>query len=197
MTLTKITEMLQCYQPRLLAPTTPSAGVILLLLTNAELPLEIVLTERSFTLPTYAGDVSFPGGMQDATDGDLYQTAQRELREELQIQPHTYERIGQLDDFQDRFGYLVRPFVCTMEKSAYLSQLKPEPAEIERVLYLNVADLPNFKNDPVLAHVTRRSPSYSLNFEGALIWGLTAMILVHFFNIIHQEKRPLARIPKR
>ncbi len=197
MTLTKIIEVLQRYQPNLLAPTELSAGVIVLLLTNAESPLEIVLTERAFTLPTYAGDVSFPGGMQDATDRDLYQTAQRELREELQIKPHTYECIGQLDDFQDRFGNLVRPFVCTMEKSVYLSQLKPEPAEISRVLYLKVGDLEKFKNDPILAPVTRRSPSYSLNFDGALIWGLTATILVHFFNLIHHKKRPLARTPKR
>ena len=197
MELDDIIKILENHAPKELAPTSPSAAVMVLLLTDPNAPLEIVLTERSHTLPTYAGDVSFPGGIQDATDLDLYQTAQRELHEELRVPPHLYQRIGQLDDFQDRFGNLVRPFVSTIAKDNYLSQLQPQPAEIERVLYLQLADLARFENNPLLAQLTHRPVSYSLNLEGALIWGLTAMILVHFFNLLSQGNRPIAKTPRQ
>ena len=196
MHLTHVKAVLQNHEPNLLARTEPAAAVMVLLLTDSNAPLEIVLTERALTLPTYAGQISFPGGRQDTTDEDLYQTAQRELHEELHISPGSYEHIGQLDDFQDRYGHLVRPFVCSAAKATYLTQLQPKPSEIARVLYFPLNNLALFENNPLLAQLTRRSPSYSLEWDGALIWGLTAMILVHFFNLLQACDRPLAKKPR-
>lgn len=188
-----ILKDLALYKPSLLTPTSPSAAVMVMLLANEENTFEIVLTKRAPTLLTYAGDYSFPGGMRDEGDKDLYATAMREVEEELNIAPHSYQKIGQLDDFQDRFDHLVRPFVTLMEKKHFEKQHKKSDAEITQIYFFPLNHLSQLKDDPALHHLTRRQPSYSYTHEDVFVWGLTAAILVHVFNIISAKNKPFGK----
>ena len=47
----------------------------------------IIYTQRSSTVSTHSGEVSFPGGMKEKEDKDLYQTALRESHEEINLDP--------------------------------------------------------------------------------------------------------------
>lgn len=192
-----ILDTLAHYQPIVLAATPQTAAVMVILLDTGMDTLEIVLTERAPNLPTYAGDFSFPGGMSDADDVDLYSTAIREVQEELNLLPVSYQCITQLDDFTDRYGHLVRPFVTHMNKQNFEKYLKISPDEISRVFYFPLSKLGDIVDNPQLHPVTRRRPSYSYTEGDIFVWGLTATILVHLSNIIYGKNQSLGKQIKK
>ena len=192
-----ILDTLSGYQPVVLPDTPQTAAVMVILLDNGINDLEIVLTERSRQLPTYAGDYSFPGGMSDSTDSDLYTTATREVQEELNITSAAYQRIAQLDDFMDRYGHLVRPFVTHMNKPDFEKNLKISPDEITQIFYFSLSKLDQIKDNPQLHHITKRRPSYSYAQGNVFVWGLTAAILVHLSNIIYNKNQALGKLLTR
>lgn len=190
-----IIPLIKQYQPQALPPTKESAAVMVILLIQDNKSPEIVITKRSFHLQTYAGDFSFPGGMRDITDKNLYETAIREVNEELGLSPKNYEHIGQLDDFEDRYENLVRPFVASMRKENFLHHHQIAQDEIDSIYFFPFEDLANIKEDATLTKITRRHPTYAFRQDNILVWGLTATILVHLFNIITGSNKPLGKVP--
>lgn len=186
-------QRLTDYQPVTLPETIPSAAVMVILLQDEANQLEIVLTKRAMTLPTYAGHYSFPGGIRDAEDANMHATAVREIQEELNLLPDTYQPIAQLDDFQDRNGHLVRPFVSLITKTTFVAKHKISPAEIDRLYYFPLTKLHSLKDNPKLHYITQRRPSYSYTEGDVFVWGLTAAILVHLRNILSAEHDPLGK----
>lgn len=183
------------YSPHLLNETIEAAGVMVIFLLSEENNIEIVLTKRSLDLPTYAGDFSFPGGIRDKNDLDLYATAVRETQEELSIFPSTYQKIGELDDFKDRFGRVVRPFVVMMKKADFIKMKKVSEAEIIDIFLFPLTKLNQIQDNPDLHSITRRRPSYSFSEDHVFVWGLTAAILVHLRNVLcHTHINKLPRI---
>jgi len=71
----------------------------------------LLLTRRSETLEEHRGQVAFPGGAQELQDQNLQQTALREMKEEIGVQPTDVHVFGHLGDMPILTGYLVRPFV--------------------------------------------------------------------------------------
>lgn len=188
-----IIEKLTKYQPIIMSETAQSSAVMVILLFDENDQLEIVLTKRAPTLLTYAGDYSFPGGMKEYDDSDLYATAVREVEEELSLPPPSYQLIGQLDDFKDRDGLLVRPFITLMQKNDFERLHKHADAEISEVYRFPLAKLDEIRDNPKLHHITKRKPSYSFTDNGVFIWGLTASILVHLLNVITGANHPLGK----
>ncbi|SRR5579883_2781521 len=186
-------KKLSDYQPQLLPETEATAAVMIILLIDPAGHLEIVLTKRAETLLTYAGHYSLPGGLRDASDSDLYATATREVQEELFLSSDTYQRIGQLDDFLDRYGRLVRPFVVMMEKETFEKNYKFSADEIDEIYYFSATKLSQIKDDPKLHAITKRRPSYAFSEGDVFIWGLTATILVHLSNIITGENKTVGK----
>jgi len=182
--LQSILDKLSHHQPTLLDETSPSAAVMIILLVDKTDELSIVLTKRADTLPTYAGHYSFPGGMCDAEDRDLYATAVRETQEELHVSPDSYKYIAQLDDFRDRYSHLVRPYVVLMEKNEFMMKHKISAEEIVDIYLFPLIKLNQLRDDPTLHAMTKRRPSYSYTDGPVFVWGLTANILVHFSTII-------------
>ena len=56
----------------------------------------VLFTERAPEMSRHAGEVSFPGGLQEPEDGDLLATALRETREEIGLDPAAPEILGAL-----------------------------------------------------------------------------------------------------
>ncbi len=179
-----IIEKLSHHQPHTLNDTTQSAAVMIILLEDDTDELSIVITKRAASLLTYAGHYSFPGGMRDAIDNDLYATAAREIQEELHLQPTSYEYIAQLDDFHDRYGHLVRPYVTIMKKNEFMNQYEISTEEIVEIYFFPLSKLNLLLDNPALHSITKRRPSYSFTDGDVFIWGLTASVLVHFSKVI-------------
>lgn len=188
-----IIDSLSQHQPILLEDTPHAAAVMVILLNNENQDYDIVLTKRAATLLTYAGDYSLPGGMRDPGEVDLSVTVTREVEEELSLAATTYQRIGQLDDFQDRDGNLVRPFVASMKKSDFEKLHRRSTAEIADIYFFPLQQLSAIKDDPGFHPITHRQPSYTYTDGEVFVWGLTAAILVHIFNILTGANKSLGK----
>jgi 8-oxo-dGTP pyrophosphatase MutT (NUDIX family) len=160
------------------------AAVLVPVIEDSE--TRILLTERAGNLVAHGGEVAFPGGMEDETDSSLVFTALRENEEEIGIQPGEVEIVGELRPFISKYGLHVTPYVGILSADLDYS---PNPDEIASVFEV---PLDYFgQAEPVrVDHISRHGESHRVavyDFEGYEIWGLTAMILAEFLNVIHGE----------
>jgi 8-oxo-dGTP pyrophosphatase MutT (NUDIX family) len=138
-------------------------------------PLTAVFTERRADLRRHAGEISFPGGRQDAPDEDLRTTALREAEEEIGLPPSAVELMGALPPVGTFVtGYRVFPYVGTIERGHVW---RPAEAEVAQVLEFQLAELTSGHEMKRLIRkgVPIRTPTYTV--DGHLIWGATARIV--------------------
>lgn len=154
------------------------AAVLILLYDRGDVP-HLVLTKRTDDLPHHPGQISFPGGRWEITDGDLAMTAMRETHEELGVPPASVRLIGRLpDELTMVSGFVVAPFVGV---SAVSLEPVPSEREIARVLEVPLDDV--LSADDALPAVpdivTLRYP-----LAGEDVWGATARILHAFSGVV-------------
>ncbi|KAF9989420.1 hypothetical protein BGZ75_006408 [Mortierella antarctica] len=123
------------------------SAVLVTLLPNDRGELEVLLTVRSSTLRTNAGDSAFPGGKLDPEDVDLCATAKREAFEEVRLPPSESEVIATLSPVLSRHMQVVTPIVayCPTMTTADLKSLYPNPGEVAAIF---TAPLSTFLSPP-------------------------------------------------
>ncbi|MFT3865708.1 MAG: CoA pyrophosphatase [Solirubrobacterales bacterium] len=142
----------------------------------------LIFTERRADLRRHAGEVSFPGGRQDAGDADLEATALREAREEIALDPAGVRVVGALPPVSTFVtGYRIQPFVGLVDHPGGLD-LRPNPSEVETVLTFS---LDRLRGAYEMRRMVRRgvpihTPAYEI--DDVLIWGATARILGDFLK---------------
>ncbi|KAF9111021.1 hypothetical protein BGX27_005505 [Mortierella sp. AM989] len=122
------------------------SAVLVALLPNSDGELEVILTVRSSSLRTNAGDVAFPGGTPSGTtegdeckcdpeDIDLIATAKREALEEILLAPSATQTLTLLEPALSRHMQVVTPVVvyCPEMTTADLSSLYPNPGEVSAI----------------------------------------------------------------
>lgn len=137
--------------------------------------LHLVFTKRRDDLRRHPGEISFPGGRQDATDPDLTFTALREAHEEIGLEPGGVEVIGALQPTPTiATNYAVYPFVGLIERGHVWTLSAREVAE---VLELSLDDLrAGYRRERLLRRgIPFRTDVYVV--DDNLIWGATARIL--------------------
>jgi len=142
--------------------------------------LHVVLTKRRDDLRRHAGEISFPGGRQDADETDLRTTALREAREEIGLPESAVDLIGALQPTPTiATNYAVYPFVGLIEPGHAWT---PSDAEVEVVLELSLADVRAGYDRRRLTRrgVPFRTDTYVVGDH--LVWGATARILVDLFE---------------
>src|SRR5438552_3032019 len=117
--------------PGMAAPGPGRPAAVLIPLVQGLEP-EVIFTRRAADLPRHAGEISFPGGMHDAVDGDLLATALREAEEELGLSPDAVDVLGALEPISTyTTGFWVTAFVGALDGAP---ELTPNPQEIAEVL---------------------------------------------------------------
>lgn len=152
--------------------------------------VQTVFTKRPEHMPSHPGQVSFPGGRQHAADASMEETALREAREELGIEPATVRIMGRLDDAFSIAGHHVVPFVGWIEERP---RLAPDADEVEEVIIADVEMLLRPETH-CLHEVTRNNATYStqaFRWDGGYVWGLTADILLEL--LLWVEGKPSNR----
>jgi 8-oxo-dGTP pyrophosphatase MutT (NUDIX family) len=156
------------------APGRTDAAVLVPLFERDGVPVA-VFTERRADLRRHAGEISFPGGRQDAPDEDLRTTALREAHEEVGLPPADVELVGALPPVGTFVtGYRVSPFVGVIAAGR---TWVPQETEVAKVLELSLPDLVRGHEMKRLVRrgVPIKTPTYTV--DGHLIWGATARIL--------------------
>ena len=168
---------------RFLPPDDPavreSAVLILLADGNDETGPDVLLTERTWTLRSHAGQMAFPGGRSDEEDGTgvegLIRTALREAEEETGLDPTGVEVFAVWPALWvpvSNFG--VSPVLAWWREPSPVAVVDPaEVASVHRVALSALADPANRVNCIHPSGFT--GPAFVI--DDLFIWGFTAGLL--------------------
>lgn len=135
----------------------------------------LLFTERASHLPDHAGEMSFPGGRRQASDGDALDTALREATEEIGLRREEAEPVGRLPDIGAPTGDQVRPFVARVPDREY----DHDPGEVSDVVRLPASALVDHANYSAEHHPGMDGPAETLPYfrvDGVVVWGLTGYL---------------------
>lgn len=163
---------------------TPAAVLLPLYLDQGD--WNLLFTRRTASVNVHSGQVSFPGGSIEAGDGSATAAALREAQEEIGLRPDDVEVLGQLNPMFTVSQFLVAPVVGIVP---WPYELKRNPSEVERYFGVPI----NWLSDKGNVEARSREPFfpgrpvqvyYFKEFEGEVIWGVTARITLSFLELL-------------
>jgi 8-oxo-dGTP pyrophosphatase MutT (NUDIX family) len=161
------------------------AAAVLVPLVNHADGLTVLFTLRTQHLAYHPGQVSFPGGRAEVGETSI-ETALREAREEIGLQPEHTTILGTLPDYLTLTGYRITPVVALIDP-AFEPTLDPfEVAEVFEVPLAFFLDSGNHQRHRALHQGTERE-YLAMPFEDRFIWGATAGMLHDFYRILTFE----------
>lgn len=185
------------------------ASVLLPIVETEEGPA-VLFTVRAKTLRRQPGEICFPGGHVECSDGGYLRAAIRETCEELGTTEENIQILGDLDIFVTHGGPILHPFVGVLKEYKNLNfsraevdslLIVPLKALLEQkpfVCEMDLADHPGedfpFDLVPQRIRVWRKRKRYHVYFYqygGQVIWGMTARIL---FGFLERNKKKLAQL---
>ena len=132
----------------------------------------MILIRRPDHMPTHGGDLAFPGGKPEPGEDPL-ETALREAREEVGIDPSAVEILGYLPAIHTvTYPRMVVPVVGRL---AGVPGLVPDPNEVDRVLTPSVRSLGDesrWRTEQWNGRVI-----YFFDIDGEVLWGATARMV--------------------
>jgi 8-oxo-dGTP pyrophosphatase MutT (NUDIX family) len=178
----KIAQRLKDLTPiRLTGQFSGQAAVLVSVVERVSKP-HFLLTRRTQSVATHKGQISFPGGVRESSDVSLRQTALRETQEELGIDPGKIEIVGEFHEYLAATNQTVRPFVGFVDSEV---TFKPHSQEVAYVLEVPFRFFG--ERTPVVKQLKRQGrlhDVYYYDFDGEMIWGLTARIIKDFLEFL-------------
>ncbi|KAM2010466.1 hypothetical protein ACFX16_005102 [Malus domestica] len=181
--------------------TTKRAAVLVCLFKGDDGELRVILTKRSSSLSSSPGDVALPGGKRDEADADDVDTALREAKEEIGLDPSLVHVVTVLDHIVNTHGVTVVPVIGLLSDIKAFSPA-PNAAEVEAIFY---APLEMFLKDEKRREEEREwmGDKYLLHYfdfeaddgKEYVIWALTAALLISAASAVYE--RPPAFLERR
>ena len=146
---------------------------------------KILFTRRTDIVESHRGQVALPGGAYDPEDCDIESTALREACEEIGLPAENVKLIGRLDDQITVSNFLITPIVAQIIKPF---RLNLSEVEVSRVFYIPLSWLADRNNRRTELMIFPDGSEITLFFyklfDGELLWGVTAEIVVRFLTIL-------------
>lgn len=140
----------------------------------------IIFTKRTQIVKHHKGEMSFPGGIYEETDGTLVNTALRESFEEIGLSPADVEILGKLDDTVTRTtNFVVSPFVALIPATYNFRLNAKEAEQLVTVPIMALLDESCLHESPSGSKYF----GYDYHYRGTVITGATARILRQFLEI--------------
>jgi 8-oxo-dGTP pyrophosphatase MutT (NUDIX family) len=170
--------------PRPEAAPGDRLAAVLALIVEDPVP-SLLFTIRASGLSRHAGEISFPGGLQDPGES-LVRTALREAYEEIGLEPSLPEVLGALPAVHTHVSaILVVPFVGVVAAQPTLSV---SAAEITDVLMFPVARLSAVET--ATSYAREGGPTWhgwAYELEGHTVWGVTGWMLHELLERMRRE----------
>jgi 8-oxo-dGTP pyrophosphatase MutT (NUDIX family) len=152
---------------------------------------ELVFTRRTDRVQTHKGQVSFPGGMEEADDTSVEATALREANEEIGIPVVLIEILGRLPILQTVTGFEISPVVGW---ASFPVPVELNPHEVEKLFFVPL----HWLMDPgnweerlyTRSNRTQEMVIYYKSYDGEVVWGATARMVWHLLKALHLDKKP-------
>jgi len=144
----------------------------------------VLLTQRSAHLADHAGQIAFPGGKIEATDGSPLDAALREAEEETGLERSFVDPIGYLGVYGTTFGFRILPTVARVRPGF---KLRINHEEVDDAFEVPLSFLMNPANHQVHSKEFRgmERSYYAMPFAERYIWGATAGILRALYERIY------------
>lgn len=164
----------------------PKPSSVLILLFEKDQKVYFVVTQRQMYDGIHSGQISLPGGKADSSDINAEYTALRETWEEIGIESHKLEVIGQLSDlYIPPSNFIVSPFVAICREIPMYIRDETEVAQIVEIDLDMLMDDSAIKSKQFVGGKSIIEAPY-FDIGGVEIWGATAMILSEFKSIIEE-----------
>lgn len=163
------------------------SAVLILFYPTAE-GISTVLIKRHDYDGAHSGQVGFPGGKHEHSDGSFEATALRESNEELGIDPNKVKVIGKLTNIYIPVSrFKVHPYVAV---TASRPEFNPDPFEVKDILEVDLQTLTDKSTvSQTVVSSSRglkvKTPYY--NVQGFIVWGATAMIISELNAVIERS----------
>lgn len=157
-------------------------AAVLVLLSPKEQGGQVILTKRTETVAHHKGQICFPGGVNDPSDANLWQTALRECKEEIGLDPDNVEFLGELNEVTTPSGFHVVPYLGRVKRHCnwHLS-----PIEIAEIFEVPIPYLLEPHNHQFVERemngVSYLDPMF--HYKDHQIWGATGRILLDFLEV--------------
>lgn len=153
----------------------------------------LLYTLRSRQVRDHKSQISFPGGVREKGDRNLRETALRETREEIGLDPKKVEILGILDEILTPTGYRITPYLGLVE---YPFALRVSRKEIRRLIEVPLDHLlnPRYFRSERAEFFDRRFDYPFFQYRGHLIWGATGRITK---NLLEVFRRIASREPAK
>lgn len=160
------------------------AAVLAMLVGTGE--PDVVFTERAAAMSRHAGEMSFPGGLEEPGDADLRATAVRETAEEIGVEVPADAVLGALPPIHTYVsGILVTPFVAVLQE---LPELTVSDAEIARVVQVSLRELAAIEEERVLREENGASWRGWWYVNGdTTVWGATGFMVHALLELVRKE----------
>ena len=165
---------------------TAISAAVLILLFPFEGDIQFFLTKRTEDVEHHKGQISLPGGIRENNE-TLEETALRETKEEIGIDPNTIMNLGSLTPFFIPVtGYIVHPFIGWCKEKP-LTQV--HDVEVNQLFSVSITEL---MDEKILQTEKWNIRGYDAivpyyNFGECKVWGATAAILSEFKSILEDR----------
>ena len=162
------------------AALQPAAVLVLVYSSGGE--DTVLLSRRSEALEEHPGEISFPGGRREAADASPLDTALREAREEVGVDPADVEVLGELGRFSTLSDYEISAFVGAVD-APY--EFAVSSAEVDALIEVPLAELMHRRGlrDDVRIVGDDLTVMPSFAHGGSVIFGATARMLDRLIEV--------------
>lgn len=166
-------------------PASPAAAAVLVPIVDHPDGLSVLFTQRATHLKHHPGQISFPGGRVEPSDGGPLEAALRETEEEIGLSREHVRFVGYLDPHLVLTGYWITPVVAFVRPGFQLVLDEREVASTFEVPLTHILDATNHRSrERVLGTTSIRV--HDIPYGEHNIWGATAGILMALYRLLRQ-----------